>query len=60
MRKYITGFVIGAALGAAAPATAAMVLGSTGYLAGWTVTKHGDEICYMPYIWIATKEIECD
>lgn len=60
MRKYIIGFVAGLALGATAPAAAALIVGNTGYLIGWTVTKDGDEVCYMPYIWTATREIECD
>ena len=60
MRKYLIGFAAGIALGASASASAAMLLGQTGYLAGWTVTKDGDEICYMPYVWVSLKEIECD
>jgi hypothetical protein len=42
------------------PVTAAALVGSTGYLMGWTVTKDGDEICSMPFVWTATKEIDCD
>ena len=60
MRKYLTGFALGIAFGAALPVAAATLVGSTGYLSGWTVTKDGDEICYMPYVWTATREIECD
>jgi hypothetical protein len=60
MHKYLIGFAAGIALGAALPASAALLVGGTGYLSGWTVTKDGDEICYMPYIWTATREIECD
>jgi hypothetical protein len=60
MREYVIGFAAGIALGASVPASAAMLLGRTGYLSGWTVTKDGDEVCYMPYVWTATKEIECD
>lgn len=60
MRDFMTGLSVGLLLGVATPATAAMILGSTGYLSGWTVTKDGEEVCYMPYIWTATKEIDCD
>lgn len=59
MKKLAIGFIIGVA--AAAPsAVAATIVGSTGYLSGWTVTKDGDEICYMPYVWTSIREIECD
>lgn len=60
MRKYLTGLICGIAIGAALPVAAATLVGGTGYLTGWTVTKNGDEICYMPYVWTATREIECD
>jgi hypothetical protein len=60
MRKLTIGFVIGLAAGAAVPAVAASIVGSTGYLSGWTVTKNGNEICYMPYVWTSIREIECD
>lgn len=60
MRKFTTGLIVGLALGTVVPAAAATIVGGTGYLTGWTVTKDGDEICYMPFIWTATREIECD
>lgn len=60
MRKYVTGFIVGLAVGTVVPAYAAQMVGSTGYLHGWTVTKNGDEICYMPYVWPSVREIECD
>ena len=59
MRKFLLGLGCGLAIGTASAATAAELIGK-GYLTGWSVTKNGDEICYMPYIWTATKEIECD
>ena len=60
MRKYITGFILGLAVGTVVPVAAASLVGGTGYLSGWTVTKNGDEICYMPYVWTSIREIECD
>ena len=39
---------------------AAQVVGTNGYLTGWSVTKDGDEVCSDPYIWTSTREIECD
>lgn len=60
MRKFITGLIVGLALGTVVPAAAASIVGGTGYLSGWTVTKDGDEICYMPYVWVYSREIECD
>lgn len=60
MRKYVSGFIVGVALATVAPAAATAALVGSGYLSGWSVTYKGHEICYMPYIWTATKEIECD
>ena len=60
MKKLVIGFRIGLAAGAAVPVAAATIVGSTGYLIGWSVTKDGEDICYMPFIWTGTREIECD
>jgi hypothetical protein len=60
MRKVSLGFAIGLALGTVVPAAAATIVGGTGYLSGWTVTKDGREVCYMPYVWTSIREIECD
>lgn len=60
MKNFSFGLAFGLLLGAAAPVAAAAIVGSTGYLSGWTVTKNGDEVCYMPYVWTSIKEIECD
>lgn len=59
MRKYIIGFVSGVLFGAAVPAAAAAIAGS-GYLYGWEVTVDNHTICYAPYVWTSTREIECD
>lgn len=60
MRKFLLGLAAGLAIGFAGSATAARLVGDSGYLSGWSVTKEGEEICYMPFVWTATKEIECD
>jgi hypothetical protein len=60
MKKIAIGFVAGLIAGAAVPVGAAALVGSTGYLFGWTVTMDGDEVCDAPFIWTATREIECD
>lgn len=59
MRKYVIGFVSGVLFGAAVPAAAAAIAGS-GYLYGWEVTVNGRTLCYAPYVWTSTREIECD
>lgn len=60
MKKFAFGFLAGISLGAVVPAAASAFVGGSGYLSGWTVTKNGTEICYMPYVWSGMKEIECD
>lgn len=60
MKNFSFGVAIGLLIGAAVPAAAAAMVGSTGYLSGWTVTKNGDEVCYMPYVWVYSREIACD
>ena len=60
MRKYIIGFISGIVFGAALPAAAAALVGGNGYLHGWDVTKDGETICYAPYVWSGSREIECD
>lgn len=42
------------------PIHAAKVVGDTGYLMGWDITKEGETICSDPYVWVDQQEIECD
>jgi hypothetical protein len=60
MRRFFVGVVLGAFIGSATTAVAAQIVGSTGYLMGWTVEIDGEEVCEDPYVWTATKEIDCD
>jgi hypothetical protein len=60
LRKYLAGIATGLVIGLTAPLAAAQLVGDTGYLRGWSVTKGGEEVCYMPYVWVSSKEIECD
>ena len=54
MKRFVAGLLLGLTLGGAA------VVWADGYMFGWEVTKDGRTICEDPYIWRATKEIECD
>jgi hypothetical protein len=56
----MAGFIAGAVAAFAASALAAQIVGSNGYLSGWEITKDGETICDDPYIWVGTREIECD
>lgn len=60
MHKYLIGFLAGALFSLSATSFAARLVGDVGYLFGWSVTVDGEEVCDDPYIWTATKEIECD
>jgi hypothetical protein len=59
MRRFVMGFVVGLMLGGAGVAVAAQIIGSNGYLVGWDVRVKGQRICSDPFVWVATKEIEC-
>jgi hypothetical protein len=57
----ITGLLFGASVTATALAVAPRIVGGSGYLMGYTVKNDdGDEVCDDPFVWTATKEIECD
>ena len=46
---------------AAASSTAApRIVGGNGFLIGYDVQVGGETVCSDPYVWAATKEIECD
>lgn len=60
MKKFSVGLITGLLLGAVVPVSAAAVVGSTGYIFGWTVTMDGNEICDAPFVWVELREIECD
>ncbi|MCH8180223.1 MAG: hypothetical protein IIA02_10635 [Proteobacteria bacterium] len=60
MKRFIFGMIFGALLGAGGFSWAAKVVGGNGYLTGWSVTVNGEEACSAPYIWLSTREIECD
>ena len=60
MKKFVAGFIAGLTTALTISAFAAKMVGSNGYLMGWEITKDGEEICSDPYVWTATREIECD
>jgi len=60
MRTFMAGFIAGAVTVFAASALAAQIVGGNGYLNGWEITKDGETICDDPYVWVGTREIECD
>lgn len=65
-RSFWLGLGLGLSLGlgvsvAAASALRPTMTGSNGYLMRWdVVNEDGDTVCSDPYVWIATREIECD
>lgn len=60
MKKFIAGVLLGLCLGVALTASAAKLVGDSGFLMGWDVTVDGDTVCSDPYVWPGINEIECD
>jgi len=60
LRKFFVGLATGVAIAAALPVAAAQLIGDSGYLLGWSITKDGEEICSDPWMWAGINEIECD
>lgn len=59
MRKFFLGVAVGVVVSATTPLIAAQITGGAGYLIGWRVFTKGNTLCHDPFIWTATKEIEC-
>lgn len=60
MGKFTLGLVLGLLFGTTGTAIAAALVGDTGYLMGWDVTINSETVCSDPYVWTASREIECD
>ncbi len=58
--QFLAGVIVGLVLGSAIGVLAAQVVGSNGYLNGWDVTHEGETICSDPYVYVSSREIECD
>ena len=59
-KSFVVGFILGFILATTLSVYAAKIVGSNGYLMGWDVTVEGETVCSDPYVWIGTREIECD
>jgi hypothetical protein len=60
MVRFFGGLIIGLVIGSAVGAFAAFISGDEGRLTGWVVIQEAEILCSEPYVWTATKEIECD
>lgn len=60
MKGFLLGLTIGtlSTIGITAFATQTVI--DDGYILGWDVVKDGNTICSDPFIWTATREVECD
>lgn len=59
-RGFWRGFIVGITVALAVPAVAQRVVGGDGFLMGWDVVLNGRTICSDPYVWVGTREIECN
>ena len=60
MKRFLAGAIFELCLGVAITAAAAQIVGNNGYLMGWDVEINGEVVCRNPYVWVSTKEIDCD
>lgn len=58
--RFLAGLVVGVLAGLVVPAAAQRLVGGEGYLFGWDVLFSGRILCSDPFVWSATREIECD
>ena len=54
------GLIVSSAFAAYADADDIESFIASGYARGWTVSIKGNEVCSDPYVWSASKDIECD
>jgi len=59
MNRFISRAVFGLCLGLAVTAIATLLIGN-GHLLRWSISVGGETICSDPYVWIGSREIECD
>jgi len=60
MKRFFAGAIFGLCLGITITAAATQLVGDSGYLMGWDVSINGETVCSDPYVWTATRELECD
>jgi len=60
MGRFALGLIVGLTIGITSSAIAAQIVGDTGYLMEWDITKEGETICSDPYAWPSIREIECN
>lgn len=58
--RFLAGLVLGVLAGLVLPVAAQRIMGGEGYLLGWDVVVGGRILCTDPFVWPATREIECD
>jgi hypothetical protein len=58
--QFLAGVIVGLVLGSAIGVLAAQMVGGNGYLNGWEVTREGETICSDPYVYVSSREIDCE